>query len=772
MHSGRHKNNTLNKKTKCCLLALFSIPQFHSVLLSGASARSPGPSRLSRQYVELDLAENATHLADTKSSLEKDIAPLPADYCAMAAEASADSGGYIPHGVAKGCYEQFPFNATIRDQTILNVKANLKSFYVFYDIAKSPPPMENSDLEPVDLSAELDKIGNSSFPSDYNFHSTVSRLLTRLQDPHTSYKSLCYQQFLFIQPMSTYGVFENGRQQVKVATILNKLDNSLNKTLVDCEVTHIDGQPAFELMVEYAKTKAYSKDRSARLNKAFAHLLHDKTGGDHDRFALGAFAQRTSVPANATIEYRLDCSAKFEDLTEEEINGTPTMMTLELEWSALDSSMGTYTDGATYRQQFCGDESQQLTKKFILDTAEADDFSTLKSFMHTGQKKSKELYRGPYASFHLLSDGVTAVFRLGTESPNKQMLGWTHDEFYNNIDNGFASMENAGAKRLIVDLQNNSGGIICWGRYVLQTLFPQTDDSPYIYTLRASTLAQVLTEATFSYDQDILSPYAGLVDPKSGDEVSDPMWMTAADDLPGRQGLFSKRVTDRFCSAVSDLKDSDQDPMFDPEDIIILTNGNCGSTCAVLALQLRERYRVRTVTAGGHHGQSMAFISFPGGAVQTNNTQWSQRVAKVYNSLPASRRSKDLAAKIPKRLPANGQLTFTFRQVMSVDHPDQAEEYIRTPSDFRMDYTTARFRMPSILWDDVRRLVWDTDKNEEEEDLKSSKEEPTDDMMDGQAAVFGDGIIDTTEIVLGEEELEGEELESAAVEAGLRGNPM
>jgi hypothetical protein len=106
--------------------------------------------------------------------------------------------------------------------------------------------MENSDLGPVDLSKSLDEIKNMTFENDYTFHSTLGGLIAKLQDPHTTYNNMCYQQFVFIQPISTYGVYEDGRQQVKVATVLNKLDSRLSTGIVDCEVTHIDGRPAFE----------------------------------------------------------------------------------------------------------------------------------------------------------------------------------------------------------------------------------------------------------------------------------------------------------------------------------------------------------------------------------------------------------------------------------------------------------------------------------------------------------------------------------------------
>ncbi|KAG0339615.1 hypothetical protein BG004_006745 [Podila humilis] len=668
-------------------------------------ARGLGRNRFFRDYSDND-PYRIRDLSIRKRSSEPNVANV--DYCAKAAEAASDRYGVVPYEYAKGCYKQFPFDSRIRDDTIDSVKANLEAFYVFYDIAKYPLDSFFSMSKRYILTwkplTQHTVLRNTTYANDYSFHASLSQMIAQLQDPHTSYKNMCYQQFLFIQPMSTYGVFEDGRQQVKVATVLNKLDLRLTSSLVDCEVTHIDGHPAFQFITDYAETKSYSKDRGVRLNKAFSYLAHDKTGSAFDRYSLGTFAQRTSIPSNATVEYEIDCSAKLGSKTAIATEASTTPIRLSLAWSALDATMVPYNDALSFKAQFCTNNSIQTVKKFVLDTALPDDFDVSKVYLHGGRKKSRELYRGPYASFHLLSDGATAVFRLGTESPN--VLDSKRSGFYDNIDRGFASMEAAGATKVIIDLQNNSGGIICWGRYVLQTLFPQTVDAPYLYNLRASRLAQALAQATFAYEQSANSPYEGLVDPETGSEVEDDSWMIPGITLPGRQGVFSKKVTDRFCSVVEEIKGSEDDTMFNPENIVILTNGFCGSTCAVLALQLHERYGVRTVAIGGHHGQSMTFASFPGGAVQANNTQWVHRVQNVYSTLPSSLRTKELDAAVPKKLPSNGQFAFTFREVMSASAPERVSEYMRIPSEFRMDYTSSRFRMPSVLWEDVRQEVW------------------------------------------------------------------
>ncbi|GJJ70004.1 hypothetical protein EMPS_02353 [Entomortierella parvispora] len=743
-----------------------------------AQARVSGPNRLSPEYTDLTKAFERFSTEPIVNVVSTTSPASQVDYCAQAAAISQNSSGIVPYHVAKGCYQHFDFDPRIRDDTIDGVRANLESFYVFYDIAKSPPPMENSDLGPVDLAQSLDAIKNTTFENDYTFHSTLGGLIAKLQDPHTTYKNMCYQQFLFIQPISTYGVFEDGRQQVKVATVLDKLDQRLSTGFVDCEVTHIDGLPAFDVVAEFAKTKSYSKDRGVRLNKAFSYLAHDRTGSSYDRYSLGTFAQRSKIPPNGTVEYKIDCTSKY-DSDPASAPTVPMQSTLDLAWSALDATMAPYYDATSYRIQFCSDDSIQTVKKFVLDSASADDFSAVKARLHEGRKKAREIYRGPYASFHMLNDGTTAVFRLGTESPNK-LKGENHFGFYSNIDDGFAAMEEAGATKLIIDLQNNSGGIICWGRYVLQTLFPDTVESPYIYTLKASPLAQALAKATFTYTQKTSSPYAGLVDPNTGDEVSDESWIIPGTSLPGREGYFSNKVTDRYCPAVDDVSGSNDDALFEPENIVILTNGFCGSTCAVLALQLHERYGIRTAAIGGYHGQSMAFTSFPGGAVQANNTLWVSRIQQVYQTISGDGQGQSLEKMIPQPLPANGQLAFTFRQVLSASHPDQVSEYLRMPSEFRMDYTSARFRMPSILWEDVRHEVWGvapvpTSSSDNEEDTGEEETGETGEAGDPEDEIESAMSIGEEEeeeqqaemesIVVVEDEESDEEMERAAEEA-------
>lgn len=107
----------------------------------GADARAPGARRLPRSYTDpkIPFEPPSSPSFSSLPDIETASTSSPArrfDYCAMAAVESNANNGIVPYKAAKGCYEMFDFDSKVRDQTVQSVRANLESFYVFYDIAK------------------------------------------------------------------------------------------------------------------------------------------------------------------------------------------------------------------------------------------------------------------------------------------------------------------------------------------------------------------------------------------------------------------------------------------------------------------------------------------------------------------------------------------------------------------------------------------------------------------------------------------------------------
>jgi hypothetical protein len=92
-----------------------------------------------------------------------------------------------------------------------------------------------------------------------------------------------------------------------------------------------------------------------------------------------------------------------------------------------------------------------------------------------------------------------------------------------------------------------------------------------------------------------------------------------------------------------------------PENIVILTNGYCGSTCALFSRNLHEHHGVRTFTVGGLVDQSMAYSVFPGGQVYSYTSLLGQ----------VSKLGVDPDEHVPTYLPLNAQVSFTIREAYS-----------------------------------------------------------------------------------------------------------
>ncbi|CAG8693682.1 12361_t:CDS:2, partial [Dentiscutata heterogama] len=188
----------------------------------------------------------------------------------------------------KDCYEGIPFDKDVPSKTIDTLTGLVGGFYSFLDKAKEPP-QPGFDFKSMDLT-------------------DVEHLFYDLKDAHTVFSSECFTTFLFYTNITFYSVIDNGEQKIKV------FNDTIDRSNVDCEVTHIDGQPALQVISEYAKNLVYaSRDLGVRFNIAL-----DLT------YLSVSFAVRFEIPQNPCITYTLKC-----DDTDE--------FDIKREWNAFSS---------------------------------------------------------------------------------------------------------------------------------------------------------------------------------------------------------------------------------------------------------------------------------------------------------------------------------------------------------------------------------------------------------------------------------------------------
>jgi len=141
---------------------------------------------------------------------------------------------------------------------------------------------------------------------------------------------------------------------------------------------------------------------------------------------------------------------------------------------------------------------------------------------------------------------------------------------------------------------------------VLQESYPEGT-----YDIIHSRLADTLIKATTLQnrsDIDLFSPQFWFNSQRQ--PYNDSSWYSPGlhHTRGGIKGSYSQR-TYHACDFVQVY------PRHNFTKILILSDGLCGSTCAVFATHLDEVDKVETVALGGLYKQPMQYFSFPGGEV-------------------------------------------------------------------------------------------------------------------------------------------------------------
>ncbi|CAG8750732.1 12217_t:CDS:1, partial [Cetraspora pellucida] len=133
------------------------------------------------------------------------------------------------------------------------------------------------------------------------------------------------------------------------------------------------------------------------------------------------------------------------------------------------------------------------------------------------------------------------------------------------------------------------------------------------------------------------------------------------------------------------------------DDYIILTDGLCGSSCALITEHADEVNNVSTIAIGGLASNSLLSYSTYTGGIVTNSTHAFDSLGKLgllNNTL------------MPKPFPLTGMgAYFTVNEVYSKINPYGILEFAFRPADFRLFYDEKNIRNITILWSQAAALI-------------------------------------------------------------------
>ncbi|KAJ3106469.1 hypothetical protein HDU97_006255 [Phlyctochytrium planicorne] len=199
-----------------------------------------------------------------------------------------------------------------------------------------------------------------------------------------------------------------------------------------------------------------------------------------------------------------------------------------------------------------------------------------------------------YFGFGMLDDGVTGIFVLSTFAPDLRDYGTGAflariNKLGSVLATGLTTLKNLGAKKLIVDTSSNGGGYVCLSAALVKYFKSESDIESFDIVQNDAGKALLKTDSFKEYGS-------------SG---------SRSKTRGGVQGQYTNTFGPGCPNSIPGSSP------FDLNDVVMLTDGFCGSACAMFTNSLKDDWGFRTYSYGGSSGAPYAPMSFNGGFVYT-----------------------------------------------------------------------------------------------------------------------------------------------------------
>ncbi|PCH36916.1 hypothetical protein WOLCODRAFT_109384 [Wolfiporia cocos MD-104 SS10] len=596
---------------------------------------------------------------------------------------------------AMACLTYFPFNATLR-QNVLDVVSKVFDFYTFEDYYLEPVPEFQQPA--VLIREELARINSTEYNSDYAFNKDLFDLTNSLNDGHTAWFPFCYwSAFQNILPAPVVSLSVNGTEDVYVVPDLADFVPLLGANytayydaigfdwtrLAGARVLEIEGLDAYAYADYVADTVTGNYlDHGVRVNSAFSsyriadNVFSQRVGDiagplfpNQDNLTMTVVLANASVPETVVVPYL----AAFL--------GSP------------------FTDAASYWENNCAanNETNGVDNALPGGSRAVGGRKQPRAALHanlvTGANIPSQLIptlqnvtgsEGVIKNY-LLDDNQTAVMFVGSFSPDDYYA------FQYDVADAIAAFQAAGATRLIIDLTNNGGGYVCLGEFLHQYLAGSNFGFPgYSTAIRANALAKQILAADITLDN---TGEVCFYAPNNWAYTNDTI-MPETDDyfVPEVNRtingvLYSE--SQRFYDVCTPFNVSiPAEPPFDLSKVVIVSNGDCASTCAQFSTLMYERHNTTTAVFGGKPGEVMQFKGMAGEQV----LEWTDIDSEIKT---AGLKDDPLA---PPDLLVYGDFRHNWRTAYSWRDEQTPIAYYSELPQYRFAYTPETYMSAQNLW--------------------------------------------------------------------------
>ncbi|KAI9744137.1 MAG: hypothetical protein M1818_002289 [Claussenomyces sp. TS43310] len=654
---------------------------------------------------------------------------ITASPCAVVSSSAAAALAVSPSAtpivdahLAYECLNSVPLNTSAALDLVVAIKPYLQwqsdSAYL-----KNPPA--DYFYPPLDLFARLDqvqaKLEIHAYSNEYQFQADLYQVFAQAHDGHfVFYPDALTKAFEFGRRTPLVSVSKDGSEIPTIYLYDDIVKSPSNASAVKL----IDGVDASTFVQNWAYTASFNEDADAAYNSMFFEKALLAAGESNGGYFANMGRTRYIYPgATITLTFTNGQVATHRNIAH--VKGDFTGV----------------VDGETFYQQFCAVTTAQSTNEAANSTTTTSAFAS-STISATSTASPTEIIATGYptpvittndtivSGYYLEGDGVDDVAVLSVLAFESESTV----EFQAIAQDFLADAVRDGKKKLVIDLSANGGGYILQGYDLFRQFFPQTvqygysrmrendafniiaelfsDAIPANYSAATATDAQIQEYESFfnyRYDLNLTDQHFATFEDKfaphvyAGDNYTNILRWDLNDPLTTSNSTYG------FGTDLTGYgsRENFTQP-FPAENIIMLYDGYCASTCTLFSDFMRIQGGVKSIIMGGRPGKGQ--IQAVGGVKGAQAWGWADvydNAQLLYKSATPEQQAvlDDLT---PLPMARSSSTGLNLRDSMLPDHLNDGlpAQFVYEPADCRLYYTPEMITDVTALWKEAAKAAW------------------------------------------------------------------
>ncbi|KAK0100490.1 hypothetical protein ONS95_008438 [Cadophora gregata] len=545
---------------------------------------------------------SATSVSTSASASLTEACALVSSSSSVQRAASPSATPTVAAQLAHDCLNSVPLNKTAALQLVDSMVP-----YIEWqsDTAWKKNPPADYFYPPHDIFGYLASVKANlqanKYANEYEFQEDLYQVFARGHDGHfVFYPDALTKAFEWGRKRSLVSISEDGTS-LPVIKLYEDVKASPSTASV---VTQINGVEASKYVADFIYTASFNQDADAAYNTMFYEKAFEAGGTGTGYFSAGGRIRYIYPGSNTTFTFA---------------NGT-TLVTENI--AKVKGLFSAVTDGASFYQRFCtGPKSFTGADAAEVAEEEIEDEPAAAEVVNPG-------YPAPIL---ITSDGIVSGYYLnGTGFEDVaviSLLAFESEsivEFQTVAQDFFAAAKRDGKTKLVVDLSANGGGYILQGYDLFRQLFPSIVQDGYSRWRESDTflaIAEIYSANSANFDPDtasadIINQYESVFNYRYDLNLTNQPFLTFQDKF-GPNVIDGVNYTEIMRWNLDDPLTTSNDTFglgtdvtgyrsrknftqpFEAENIIMLLDGYCASTCTLFTEFMRTQAGVKSIAMGG-----------------------------------------------------------------------------------------------------------------------------------------------------------------------------